>query len=273
MKVRRAVRPREVDAGQGALRFGLIHTDPPWRYSDKSKNRGGAERHYGTMSLEELKAMNVGDHAAKDCCLMMWTTGPQLADSIDLMRAWGFEYSTFGFVWVKRTKNHWANSARRLRQLVLAIFPGNEPVKPRALLKAITPELVIEATKDRWFWGMGSMTRACAEVVLIGAKGSPAALRKDKGVHQVLEELVGQHSAKPEEVYDRLERLFGPDIKRLDMFTRRNRPGWYALGDQVDRTDFVICEVTKKLLRVRSNPEQEEEDDRLHERVTDRQCS
>ncbi|WP_279448531.1 MT-A70 family methyltransferase [Aeromonas hydrophila] len=81
----------KVEANTDQIKFELILTDPPWRYNDKSRNRGGAERHYGTLSLDELKAINVADYAAKHCCLMMWTTGPQLADSIDLMRAWGVQ--------------------------------------------------------------------------------------------------------------------------------------------------------------------------------------
>lgn len=46
----------------------------------------------------------------------------------------------------------------------------------------------------------------------------------------------------------RLDRLYG-DVKRFDMFTRRNRPGWSALGDQVARTDYVIDPDTMKIVR------------------------
>lgn len=254
------------------MKFDVIHADPPWRYNDKSRNRGGAERHYETMKLDDLKAMNVADYAAKDCCLLMWTTGPLLADAIDLLRVWGFSYGTFGFIWVKRTSNHWENSARRLRQQLRKNFGGQKELKLNAILKAITPEVVKGASKDRWTWGMGSYTRACAEVVLLGVKGHPAALRKDKGVHQVMEEIVGEHSAKPDEVYARIERLFGPDVKRLDMFTRRNRPGWAALGDQVDHTDYVICSKTFKILPVQLEPAQEAICGRVPERIAHCEC-
>lgn len=253
------------------MKFDVIHADPPWRYDDKSRNRGGAERHYKTMSLEELKAMNVADYAAKNSCLLMWTTGPQLADSIELMRSWGFQYRTFGFVWVKRSKNHWFNVARRIRQHLRGMFGAKKEVKLTELLKQISPELMMEEVKDHWFWGMGSFTRACAEVVLIGVKGAPAAMRHDKGVHQVIEAVVGAHSAKPDEVYDRIERLFGPNAKRLDMFTRRNRPGWMALGDQVGRSDYMICPVTFQILPVLREPEQERQCE-LHERISHCEC-
>ncbi|WCH25198.1 MT-A70 family methyltransferase [Aeromonas salmonicida] len=239
--------------------FQLFHADPPWRYSDKSKNRGGAVRHYETMKLADMKAMNVAELAAPTAVLWMWTTGPQLPDSLELMKAWGFTYRTLGFVWVKRTSQHWRNVAFRLRKTLtnqlsalLGVTPrsvSKTPVLAGQLLGRITPELVEQMCKDFWHWGQGHYTRSNAEIVIVGVRGKGRVLeRLDKGVHQVLESLVQEHSVKPDEVYQRLERLYGADVKRLDMFTRRNRPGWSALGDQVDRTDYHIDPDTKQIL-------------------------
>ena len=85
-------------------KYKIIYADPPWQYQDKSKHRGGAERHYGTMSISDLKKMNVNALADDDCILLMWATFPQLKDAISLMEAWGFRYKTIGFNWVKRNK-------------------------------------------------------------------------------------------------------------------------------------------------------------------------
>ena len=63
--------------------FQLIHADPPWRYEDKSRNRGGAERHYETMSMEQMKAMNVAELAAPTSVLWMWATGPLLPEALE----------------------------------------------------------------------------------------------------------------------------------------------------------------------------------------------
>jgi N6-adenosine-specific RNA methylase IME4 len=41
-----------------------------------------------------------------------------------------------------------------------------------------------------------------------------------------------QHSAKPDEAYSALERLFG-EVRRIDMFGRTERPGWSAWGNEV----------------------------------------
>lgn len=233
--------------------FDLVHSDPPWRYKDASRQRGGAARWYDTMSIDELKQINVGDFCKKDAYLFMWTTGPQLDDSIGLLKAWGFRYSTIGFVWVKRTKNHYENVSLRMRRAFRAMFGAHKMVPVRDVLAFLNGGLVQSASKDRWFWGMGSHTRANAEIVLIGLRGKPK--RADKGIHQVLEELVEAHSVKPEEVYQRLEAFMGENKVMLDMFTRKNRDRWLALGDQVERTDFIIDADTYHLIDVR--PEQQ----------------
>lgn len=239
--------------------FQLIHADPPWRYSDKSANRGGASRHYETMSIKDLKAMNVAELAAPTSVLWMWTTGPQLPDSLELMKAWGYSYRTLGFVWVKRSSQHWRNVAERLKKTLkgtiatlLGITPRKvvtTPIIAGELLNRITPELMEQVCKDFWAIGQGHYTRSNAELVIVGVRGKGRVLQRlDKGVRQILESLVQEHSVKPEEVYQRLEKLYGDNVTRLDMFTRRNRPGWSALGDQVDRTDYYIDPDTKKIM-------------------------
>lgn len=79
--------------------YSIIYADPPWQYSDKSKNRGGAARHYSTMSIDELCQLEVP--AAKDALLFMWVTFPMLQDALKVIDAWGFKYKTCGFTWVK----------------------------------------------------------------------------------------------------------------------------------------------------------------------------
>jgi N6-adenosine-specific RNA methylase IME4 len=84
-------------------RFGVIYADPPWAfrtYSERGKQRS-PERHYDCMSLDEIKALPVGQLAARDCALFMWVVGPALFDAYPLFAAWGFDYSKIGFDWVK----------------------------------------------------------------------------------------------------------------------------------------------------------------------------
>ena len=47
----------------------------------------------------------------------------------------------------------------------------------------------------------------------------------------------GHHSAKPERVYELLERAY-PRARRLELFRRGNaRPGWTIWGNQAAATD------------------------------------
>jgi N6-adenosine-specific RNA methylase IME4 len=55
----------------------------------------------------------------------------------------------------------------------------------------------------------------------------------DHGVNQVIFAPRRSHSEKPDEFYERLERLFG-DVRRLELFARRERPGWTVWGNQID---------------------------------------
>lgn len=93
-------------------RFSAILADPPWHfktYNEKGRNRcpdwqtfkGSPCRHYGTMSLAEIKALPVAELAADDCALFLWTCWPMLEQSLDVMEAWGFTYKTAAFAWMK----------------------------------------------------------------------------------------------------------------------------------------------------------------------------
>lgn len=80
--------------------FRTFVADPPWQYGNTAA-RGAAENHYGTMTIEELSALDVvPNHAAADAHLYMWTTSSHLPRAFDVMAAWGFEYKTY-LVWVK----------------------------------------------------------------------------------------------------------------------------------------------------------------------------
>lgn len=103
-------------------KYDIIYADPPWDYggkmqydktSIKTENEGfkknifisSASFQYPTVKLKDLKQLDVLSIAAEDCLLFMWTTGPHLANSIELGEAWGFQYKTVAFVWDKMKHN------------------------------------------------------------------------------------------------------------------------------------------------------------------------
>lgn len=80
---------------------------------------------------------------------------------------------------------------------------------------------------DSLFWGMGRFSRSNTELCLLATKGNPK--RMDAGVHSVIMSPIEKHSKKPEEAYNRVERLFG-DVPRIELFARNTRPGWDSIG-------------------------------------------
>ena len=63
-----------------------------------------ATGHYPTMSIADIKALPVSDIAARDCALFMWITFPCLQEAMEVLSAWGFEYKTVAFVWIKQNR-------------------------------------------------------------------------------------------------------------------------------------------------------------------------
>jgi N6-adenosine-specific RNA methylase IME4 len=85
-------------------RYGVIYADPPWSFRNWSEKGTGrnAVSHYDCLSFEQLSKLRVSDYAAEDCALFLWAVDPLLHKAFELIRAWGFEYKTVAFYWVKQ---------------------------------------------------------------------------------------------------------------------------------------------------------------------------
>jgi N6-adenosine-specific RNA methylase IME4 len=83
-------------------KFVLLYADPPWRYENPpmgGSNRS-IENHYPTMDLDAICRLPVGDIAHENAVLFLWATSPKLAECMQVIAAWGFNYRT-DMVWVK----------------------------------------------------------------------------------------------------------------------------------------------------------------------------
>jgi len=109
------------------MKYQIIYADPPWSYSDKgqsgSKKNSGAATHYDVMGAQDIKNLPVASIAEDDSLCFMWVTGPQLPVGLEVLEAWGFEFKTVAFTWVK-TGGH-INSIKTLMDFV------KEEVLPR----------------------------------------------------------------------------------------------------------------------------------------------
>lgn len=124
----------KVDIFNTKKRYNIIYADPPWQYKDRGCN-GACERHYSTMKLEDIKKLPVPKIADENCVLFLWATYPQLPEALELIKAWGFQYKTIGFQWVKKTRNgskwffglgHWTRS--NTEPCLIAIKGNPKPI-------------------------------------------------------------------------------------------------------------------------------------------------
>jgi N6-adenosine-specific RNA methylase IME4 len=190
-----------------------VVADPPWSFNDKGSrvapDQDGKAGGYQTMYLDAICALPVGAVAARDSLLFLWTTSAHLLDgsAARVCAAWGFEPKTT-MVWVKARQ-------RTVREEA-PITDLDSLGLPRVLS---WPVLQI---------GCGHYTRAAHELVVIARRGK--ARVQVRNVPSVFFAPRTRHSAKPELFQDLVERLSpGP---YLELFARRERPGWTCWGNQ-----------------------------------------
>lgn len=179
--------------------FGAILADPPWVFKTFSGDAVPArgEQPYQTKDMQWIKSLPVNEIVSTDSALFLWICWPTLPDALRIIEAWGFTYKTCAFCWVK------GNS--------LPLFP--------------------EDFKDKM--GLGYWTRANSEVCLLATRGKPKRLNAD--VRQVIQAPLREHSRKPDDVHERIERLVaGP---YLELFARQSRPGWTTWGNEPTKFD------------------------------------
>lgn len=86
-------------------RYQVIYADPPWMYRDQARaGQRGAGFKYPLLSDQAIADLPVARIAADDAALFLWVTWPKLPEALPVIAAWGFDYRTVAFVWVKRTR-------------------------------------------------------------------------------------------------------------------------------------------------------------------------
>jgi N6-adenosine-specific RNA methylase IME4 len=108
-----------VDQGR---RFGCIYADPPWLY-DNQATEAAMGNHYAGMSVEELAELPVGELAAPDAHLHVWTTNAFRRACYGLFDAWGFKDKS-EFAWCKDVLGM-GNYFRNSHEVLLTAVRGN----------------------------------------------------------------------------------------------------------------------------------------------------
>lgn len=191
-----------VFAGLPARGAKALLVDPPWDYKNYNAVIGNrdARNHYPTMSRRAILELPVR-HLASDggCHLFLWVTDPFFEFAFEVLDAWGFKFSSIAFQWAK-------------------LNPSVDPTGPFMLAD--------------FHVGMGHTTRKNPELVLLGRSGSPRS--RSRAVRELIIAPRREHSRKPDEVRERIERYC--DGPYVELFARSSRPGWITWGPE--RTKF-----------------------------------
>jgi len=188
--------------------YRTVAMDPPWKYltrSDKGLGRS-AERHYHCMTLDDIKALPIQDLLMKDASVLIWITDPLLFQGMEVADGMGLKFATVAYYWAKTTAEG----------------------------------------SDKDAFGMGFWTRANPEQVLacfntddseedtqvvMFKQGHPK--RRARNVRRLIVAPVREHSRKPDEFFERTERLL--DGPYLELFSREDRKGWTTWGNEVGK--------------------------------------
>lgn len=181
--------------------YSVAMADPAWSYVQQG--RGVAENHYRTMPVAEVQALPISRLMSRDAVLFLWGTWPQLPVVLATGAAWGFEYKTCGFVWVK----YHEGSEKR------CIGGG--------------------------FWTRANtefcllFTRGDVRRVDATAARSVRQLIETDDEDKLLLAPRGRHSEKPAAARERIVELMG-DVPRIELFARQKVEGWSAWGNEID---------------------------------------
>ena len=85
-------------------KYQIIYADPPWAYRNMGNIQATANAQYPTMSNEDICKLPIADIADENSILFLWATFPKLQEALDVIKAWGFEYKTVAWTWVKLQK-------------------------------------------------------------------------------------------------------------------------------------------------------------------------
>jgi N6-adenosine-specific RNA methylase IME4 len=91
-------------AGQS---FATILADPPWQFQNRTGKMAPEHKRlnrYGTMVLDDILALPVGQVAADTAHLYLWVPNALLPEGLRVLEAWGFQYKS-NLVWHKVRKD------------------------------------------------------------------------------------------------------------------------------------------------------------------------
>lgn len=91
----------------GGRKFATMLADPPWQFQNRTGKVAPEHKRlsrYGTMTLDDIRALPVAGASAEVAHLYLWVPNALLPYGLDVMSAWGFQYKS-NIVWHKIRKD------------------------------------------------------------------------------------------------------------------------------------------------------------------------
>jgi len=181
------------------MKYRIIYADPPWNYGSKSavNNSNGNE---SVELSEHYDSMTVGE-------LCSLPVSEVVKDEAAC------------FMWV--TDSH--------------LKEGIEVMESWGFEYKTIGFVWLKKTK-KWnnCVNVAPWTLKSTEVCLFGTRGAMTKYKKDNSVHQFIEAIREEHSKKPNEVRERIDKLFG-DVNRVELFARQESENWDVWGNEVNK--------------------------------------
>jgi len=188
--------------------YRCVAMDPPWAEHGGGKCKRGADRHYPLMKLPEIVRVCsdvLRGKVADDAHLWCWYTDNYLPHTLQLVDQLGFRY------------------IRTMQWIKAAPLPFRAEVGA-----AIPPQRAPFMLQP---FGLGQYMRGEHEGCILAVRGNGRGLAQHRDVGSVVLAPKTKHSVKPQQAYDKIERVSpGP---RLEMFARAPRDGWDIWGNEV----------------------------------------
>jgi N6-adenosine-specific RNA methylase IME4 len=241
-------------------KYRTIVADPPWEigaFPEWGDGKGTIATPYGTMGLEAIKRLPVGNLAAPEAHLYLWTTTQFLLPAYEVAEAWGFEVM-YPMVWCKPPRGiglggKFSSNVEfilfcREREGALAV---TSMLREAARMAGMSVRDVNQAmgTSDMAGWWLSELPhRSRIPTVEQWAKLKKVLGLGESEWDEVVETVNdsrndpnkcdtrwwqwprGPHSAKPEAFLDLVEQM--SPAPRLEMFARRDRLGWDTWGNE-----------------------------------------
>ena len=189
-------------------KYKIGYFDPPWSFEPWGDQTNSLvkspQMHYDCMSIDEMCGLPVKELFDDNALAACWTYDPMYPEALRLMKAWGFEYVTVLFRWLKTTEDPGQ----------LHLFPIELPSFPIAT-------------------GYHTRTGGCEECWLFKRGNGLPVLRHD--IRREFYSMVREHSRKPDQVRDWIVDLYGPQ-PRVEFFARTRTQGWDIMfSNQADK--------------------------------------